>query len=216
MLIHPWDAPLDDDEWLAWLASVEPFGQLVVADTPWPHIVPLHFAARPDGRSIVTHLARPNPVWPALEAGGTAVLALAADVAYIPSTWREVGEAPGVPTSYYTAVQLLCMTEIVDDPAGKAAILTEQMACMEPASEHSVISAESGPYIRMLTGIRGLILHVQDVHAKFKFDDHKPVAFRERVTSALLSRAHPGDEAAARQQVRRGRVDRHHTEPDDD
>ncbi len=34
MLIHPWDAALDDDEWRDWLADGRDFGQLVVNGLP--------------------------------------------------------------------------------------------------------------------------------------------------------------------------------------
>ena len=38
-----------------------------------------------------------------------------------------------MPTSYYTAVQLLCRAEVVDDPDEKAAILATQLGHFEPA-----------------------------------------------------------------------------------
>ena len=43
----------------------------------------------------------------------------------------------GVPTSYYTAVQLLCRAEVVDDPDEKAAILAVQLGHFEPADSRS-------------------------------------------------------------------------------
>ena len=34
MLIHPWDAALDEEEWRVWLADGHDFGQLVVNGLP--------------------------------------------------------------------------------------------------------------------------------------------------------------------------------------
>jgi hypothetical protein len=57
------------------------------------------------------HLARPNPVWPHLEAAAEVRLAVTGDYAYIPTYWRARAGGPdedGVPTSYYAAVQFVC------------------------------------------------------------------------------------------------------------
>jgi transcriptional regulator len=55
----------------------------------------------------------------------------------------------------------------------------------------------------MLAGIRGVRLAVLRVEAKFKYDDAKPVAHRERVSEALESRGTGLDHGAAAQQRRR-------------
>lgn len=68
MLIHPWDAAVDDTEWQNWLATHD-FGQLAVNGLPGkpPIVQPLHFAYDVERSEAVTHLARPNPIWRALE-----------------------------------------------------------------------------------------------------------------------------------------------------
>ena len=73
---------------------------------------------------MLLHLARPNPVWQALAADPHVVLALTGDYTYVEAEWNAnpgTDPAYGVPTSYYTAVQLLCRAEVVDDPDEKAA-----------------------------------------------------------------------------------------------
>ena len=77
---------------------------------------------------MLLHLARPNPVWKALAADPHVVLALTGDYTYVEAAWNAnpgTDPAYGVPTSYYTAVQLLCRAEVVDDPDEKAAILAD-------------------------------------------------------------------------------------------
>ena len=92
MLIHPWDAARDDSEWQQWLA-VHDFGQLAVNGLPGeaPYVQPLHFLYD-DGRGeVLTHLARPNPVWPALEANPDVVLSVVDDYVYAPGHWQAAG-----------------------------------------------------------------------------------------------------------------------------
>ena len=60
---------------------------------------------------VVLHLARPNPIWDALQENPRVLLSVAGDWAYIPAAWKAIGEEDprmGVPTTYYGAVQLDC------------------------------------------------------------------------------------------------------------
>ncbi|MEO3875718.1 FMN-binding negative transcriptional regulator [Nonomuraea sp. B12E4] len=203
MLIHPWDSARDNDEWRSWLRTRD-FGQIAVngVDDGPPVVVPTHFLFDGDGE-VLLHLARPNPIWAALEANPTAVVSVHDDHAYIPSGWRSDSPEDGVPTSYYATVQLTCAASVVDDPEGKAEILRRQLAHHEPDGGHGEVAADSGPYHRRLSGIRGLRLEVLGVRAKFKYDDHRPVSFRERIAGELAERDLPGDAAARDHQLRR-------------
>ena len=207
MLIHPWDAAIDQAEWQEWLASTEPFGVLAVNNLDpgqAPLLVPTHFTVT--GPELLVHLARPNPVWPHLEVASEVRLAVIGDYAYVPSYWRAKAGGPdedGVPTSYYASVQFVCRPTIVDDPEGKADILVAQLADFQPEGGHAAMSVDAPPYGRMLPGIRGLRLAVQRVDAKFKYDDHKPVDHRTRVIDRLEQRSHGLDAGAAAQQRRR-------------
>ncbi|MEV0613512.1 FMN-binding negative transcriptional regulator [Nonomuraea sp. NPDC050404] len=203
MLIHPWDAAHDDDEWRNWLRTRD-FGQIAVngVDGTAPVVVPTHFLY--DGASeVVLHLARPNPIWEALAANPVAVVSVHDDYAYIPGPWRSDSPETGVPTSYYAAVQLVCAAEVVDGREGKAEILRRQLAHHQPAGDHGEMAADAGPYHKMLSAIRGLRLRVVEVRAKFKYDAHRPAELRERVAAGLAERNSPGDAGALVQQRRR-------------
>ncbi len=206
VMVHPWDAAAGEDEWRAWLAAGRSFGQLVLADPGgWPAVVPTHFTVD-DERTVLMHLARPNPVWRLIEAQPRVVLSVVDDDAYVPTAWRAAPGTPvtdGVPTSYYAAVQLRCQAEIVDDPAGKAALLRRQLRDLQPEGEHAAVSVNEPPYGRLLPGIRGLRLHVVDVVAKFKFDDHKSAEHRLAVADRLEQRGQGHDHGARAQQLRR-------------
>ncbi len=195
MLVHPWDAAADE-EWRSWLAGRD-FGQLVAGGRTrdLPVVVPTHFVF--DGERAWLHLARPNPIWPALEEHPRAVLSVIDDYVYVPSAWQAPPGTPverGVPTSFYATVQLACDVRIVDDPHEKAEILNRQLGHFEPGSARCPVSPEPGadgqdnPDRRSLRGIRGLVLTVTDVTAKFKYAGNKEPAHREQMAERLAHR----------------------------
>jgi transcriptional regulator len=207
MLIHPWDAPRDDAEWQRWLA-VHDFGQLVVngLDGEPPHVQPLHFAYDSERGEAVTHLARPNPMWPALLANREAVLSVVDDYVYVPGPWQAASDVPpehGVPTSLYTAVQLRCRAQVVDDPAEKAELLNRQVGHFQPEGGSAEVAVGQEPFGRLLSGIRGLRLEVTGVRAKFKYAGSRPEEVQDRIAVRLTQRVGPGDAAACEHMLRR-------------
>lgn len=210
MLIHPWDAPRSDTEWQQWLSGHD-FGQLAVNGLPGepPHVQPAHFAYEtghgPHGR-VITHLARPNPLWPALEADPEVLLSVVDDYVYVPGPWQAPPDTPpehGVPTSFYAAVQLRCTARVVDDPEEKAELLNRQVAHFQPEGGSSPAAAGEAPFGRMLSGIRALCLEVTDVRAKFKYASHKPMDVQDQIAAGLAERDGPRDAAAQTHQLRR-------------
>ncbi|MDQ0989668.1 FMN-binding negative transcriptional regulator [Streptomyces sp. V3I7] len=207
MLIHPWDAPGDDAEWQTWL-STHDFGQLAVNGLPGepPFVQPLHFAYDAARGEAVTHLARPNPLWPALETNPQVLLSVVDDYVYVPGPWQAAPACPpenGVPTSFYAAVQLRCTAHVVDDPAEKADLLNRQLGHFQPEGGSSTAAPGEAPYGRLLSGIRGLRLEVTDVRAKFKYGGKRPTEIRERIADRLTERDGPRDGAARDHLVRR-------------
>ncbi len=207
MLIHPWDAPRDDTEWQSWLAGRD-FGQLAVngpAGEP-PFVQPLHFVYDPDRGEALTHLARPNPLWPALEAAPEVVLSVVDDYVFVPGPWQAPPDGPaehGTPTSFYAAVQLRCRAHIVDDPTAKATLLNRQVEHFQPEGGSARATAGEAPYGRLLPGIRGLRLEVTGVRAKFKYGGRRPTEVRDRIATELAARNAPGDAAALGHLLRR-------------
>ncbi|MCZ4124000.1 FMN-binding negative transcriptional regulator [Streptomyces sp. H39-S7] len=207
MLIHPWDAARDDAEWQTWLAAHD-FGQLAVNGLPGepPFVQPLHFAYDPERDEAFTHLARPNPLWPALEANPRVTLSVVDDYTFIPGPWHAPEGTPaehGTPTSFYAAVQLLCTAHVIDDAEQKAAVLRRQLAHFQPAGDYARVAPGQAPFGRMLPGIRGIRLEVTEVRAKFKYGGNKPREMQRRDTERLAARAAPHDEAARAHQLRR-------------
>lgn len=207
MLIHPWDAPHDDTEWQRWLAGRD-FGQLAVNGPPGepPYVQPLHFAYDAERGEALGHLARPNPLWSALEANPAVLLSVVDDYVYVPGPWQAETGSPsehGVPTSFYAAVQLLCTAHAVDDPAEKADLLNRQTGHFQPDGGSAPAAVGQAPYGRMLSGIRGLRLEVVGVRAKFKYAGRKPDDVQDRIAAGLAQRSGPRDAAAREHLLRR-------------
>lgn len=192
MLIHPWDAGTEEQS-LAFVRANQ-FGQLIAAGRgrDVPVVVPTQFLLA-DDETVVLHLARPNPLWAAVEENPKVVLSVAGPWSYIPGSWRaEPGTDPelGVPTTYYSAVQLLCRAEILTEAEEKLDVLRGQLADLDPGQ------GDPSAMPRLLTGIRGLRLAIEEIRGKFKYDGHKDAAHRARVAERLAERRGPGDAAA--------------------
>src|SRR2546426_183448 len=136
MLIHRHDEPLTDAEWRDFLKTHD-FGDFIVPGAPTrdlPVVVPTHFIWD-GGKTVLLHLARINPVWKAIEERPRALLSVFGAYAYIPGHWNQ--DEYGVPTSYYTAVQLACDVEPIDDDAALAKILERQLGHFQPEGKHA-------------------------------------------------------------------------------
>ncbi|MEE1669946.1 FMN-binding negative transcriptional regulator [Streptomyces sp. WAC07094] len=210
MLIHPWDAPQDDSEWQRWLVGRD-FGQLAVNGPPGepPYVQPLHFAYDKDRGEVVGHLARPNPLWAAIEANPEVLLSVVDDYVFVPGPWQAPPDGPsenGVPTSFYAAVQLRCTARVVDDPAEKAELLNRQTHHFQPEGGSARATVGEAPYGRMLPGIRGLRLEVTGVRAKFKYAGRKPEEIQDRIADGLATRNGPRDRVAREHLLRRREV----------
>lgn len=213
MLIHPWDAPLGDGDALAFVRRTA-FGHLVAPGRrEVPVVVPTQYvvdagpsdtgpaAAGGPFPDVLLHLARPNPIWPALEESSTVVLSVAGEWAYVPAAWKAIGDEDpslGIPTTYYAAVQLVATASVLDDVEAKLGVLRAQLGVFEPGSA----VADPAVHERKLAGIRGLRLSVREVKAKFKYGGNVDAAHRAAVAERLAARSGPGD-AAARAYVAR-------------
>jgi transcriptional regulator len=201
VLIHRHDAALSDAEWRAFLVDHD-FGELIVPGVgrDLPIVVPTHFVYDGD-KTVLLHLAQPNPVWEALAERPRALLSVFGAYTYIPGHWNQ--DEYGVPTSYYAAVQLACDAEVLDDPAQIAAILERQLAHFQPEGKHAPVEPGDNRYGKLLGSIRGIRLSVTDVRAKFKFGANRTVEHRRAVAAKLAERGRPLDLEARGNLMRR-------------
>ncbi len=201
MLIRRHDEPLSDAEWRAFLAEHD-FGELIApgAGRDLPVVVPTHFIYDGD-KTVRLHLARPNPVWTALDERPRALLSVFGAYAYVPGHWNQ--DEYGVPTSYYAAVQLACDVEVLDDPAEIARVLEQQLAHFQPEGKHAPVEPGDNRYGNLLGSIRAMRLTVTDVRAKFKFGANRTPEHRQVVAEKLGERGSPLDLEARENVLRR-------------
>jgi len=201
VLIHRHDAALSDAEWRAFLADHD-FGELIVPGVgrDLPVLVPTHFVYDGD-KTVLLHLAQPNPVWEALAERPRALLSVFGASTKKQSHWNQ--DEYGVPTSYYAAVQLACDAAVLDDPAQIAAILERQLAHFQPEGKHAPVEPGENRYGKLLGSIRGIRLSVTDVRAKFKFGANRTVEHRKVVAAKLAERGRPLDIEARANVMRR-------------
>ena len=165
-----------------------------------PVVVPTHFVYDGDA-TVLLHLARPNPIWRAVEENPHVVLSVVNDVAFIPSAWKELGEdepGHGIPTSYYAAVTLTCTAEVLTGEA-LLDVLRTQLRHFQPRSD----VADPSVHQRKLPGIRGLRLSVDAVAAKFKYGGNLDDAHRAQIAERLAERGRRGDLASRDHLLRR-------------
>jgi transcriptional regulator len=162
---------------VAGLVGQHQFGQLITVDADCrPVVVPAPFLFT--GDRVLLHLARPDPVWPAVAPEGRR-------------------------TEYYTAVQVSGPVDLVADPAAKSALLREQLAGYGMIEDLAAVEPDAPPCGRMPSGIRGIVLHVREVRAKFKYDDGRAPQTQRDVAAKLAVRDRNRDHVARRQLLRR-------------
>ena len=167
-------------------------------------VVPTQFVLA--GDTVWLHLVRANPVFEALAENPRVLLSVADDWAFIPSSWKAIGDedpALGIPTTYYAAVQLVGTARVHDDgrrpgrwpPScdASSAAFQPEVAVADPDEAHAA----------KLLGILGIEIRVERVSAKFKYGGNVDEAHRHAVVERLRGRGGTGDEAAADQVVRR-------------
>jgi transcriptional regulator len=128
MYIAPADATLGESEWRPFVEA-QGFGHLAAAgrDREIAVVVPTQFVL--DGDTVWLHLVRANPIFAALAENPRVLLSVAGDWAFIPSSWKAIGDedpALGIPTTYYGAVQLIGTASVLDErdePGAVAAVL---------------------------------------------------------------------------------------------
>lgn len=206
MFVAPVDATFGEDEWRPFLAA-HPFGHLVAPGGPdreLPVVVPTQFVL--EGDTVWLHLVRANPVFGALAENPRVLLSVADDWAFVPSSWKAVGDedpALGIPTTYYGAVQLSGTATVHDErtaPGSVAAILRRQLETFQP---NETVADPSVAHPAKVRAILGVEIHVEDVTAKFKYGGNVDEAHRRAVVGRLRSRGGPGDAAAATHVLRR-------------
>jgi transcriptional regulator len=201
VFVPPPDRSLGEEEWRPFVED-QAFGHLIAPGTgPYPVVAPTQFSLEAD--HLVCHFAAANPILEALRAEPRAVMSVAGDWAFIPSSWKAVGDEDpllGIPTTYYAAVQIRGTARVVDEPAEVAELLRRQLRVLQPDTD---VADPLEAHPARLRSIRGVVLDLGEVEAKFKYGGNVDADHRRAVVARLHERGGPGDEAAAAHTLRR-------------
>jgi transcriptional regulator len=205
MYTAPVDATLGEAEWRPFVEA-NSFGHLVAAGRhrDVAVVVPTQFLL--EGDTIGLHLVRTNPLFAALAENPRVLLSVAGDWAFIPSSWKAIGDEDprlGIPTTYYGAVQFAGTATVHDErevPGSVAAVLRRQLQSLQP--EIPIADPEVA-HPRNVRSILGISIAIDDVSAKFKYGSNVDEAHRLAVVDHLRRRNGPGDAAAWGHVIRR-------------
>jgi transcriptional regulator len=130
---------------------------------------------------IEGHFARANRHWQAL-AGRETLVVFPGPHSYVsPSFYTE---PLSVPTWNYIAVHAYGTMELVEDDAGKDALLAGLIAANEPAFAEQWRSSPAGFRRTMLAGIQGFRIPIARIEGKFKISQNRAPEERANVHAA--------------------------------
>ncbi|MWB79383.1 FMN-binding negative transcriptional regulator [Pseudooceanicola sp. 216_PA32_1] len=162
-------------------ADSESFGILTVADPAGaaPLVSHVPFLLDADGRSVLLHLARPNPIVRALVAPCPARLVVPGPHGYVSPDWYGVEDQ--VPTWNYVAVHLTGVLELLPQEELRQ-MLDRQSAHFEerllPKRPWTADKMTDGLMERMMRAIVPCRLTVAEVDGTWKLSQNKPDAVR--------------------------------------
>lgn len=130
------------------------------------------------------HFAKANPHWQALANRETLVI-FPGPHAYISP--RNYTEQLSVPTWNYIAIHAHGTLQLIEDDAGKEALLSDLIYANEPAYNNQWRNLPDGFRSTMLSGIVGFRIPITRLEGKFKISQNRPEADRVAVQTAQAS-----------------------------
>lgn len=151
-----------------------------------------HLPLMLDGDKLIGHMAKANPAWRVLN-GNPALIIFHGPHCYISPDWY--GTNHNVPTWNYISVQVRGKVEVCHDGAFLERALTLLSKKYDPGFD---IKKNVEDNSKLLNSIVGIEILIEEVFAKFKLAQSKPVAERENVINVLKNSSHSQDKAIAK------------------
>ena len=178
------------------LMTGHPFASLVSTDDaglPYITHLPLHLEDRDGQMLLLGHVAKPNPHWRYLQARPKAVVTFLGPHAYLsPKVYPDLAR---VPTWNYLAVHCTVQATLIEDPAGKDALLKKLIGDHEPPYAEQWRGLGDDFAHKMLAGIVAFELQVTDLQCKLKLNQHRPEA--HAAMKATYAAGTPDEQALA-------------------
>jgi transcriptional regulator len=172
------------------------FGPQSTPDSPAPLVathLPLVVKDEGEHGLIEGHFAKANPHWQAL-AGHETLVVFPGPHSYVSPTLYV--ETLSVPTWNYIAIHAYGTMELVEDEAGKGALLAGLIQANEPAFAEQWRAMPDGFRRTMLAGIVGFRIPIARIEGKFKISQNRAPVERRNVQAAHAAGA-PDQQALA-------------------
>jgi transcriptional regulator len=130
---------------------------------------------------IEGHFARANPLWQALAGQETLVIFHGPHSYVSPSLYVE---PLSVPTWNYIAIHAYGTLDLIEDEAGKEALLTSLIAAHDPAFMETWRNQPAGYRRTMLGNIMGFRIPIARIEGKFKLSQNRTPEERRNVQAA--------------------------------
>ena len=178
------------------LVTENPFASLISVDDgglPFVTHLPLHLEDRDGQMLLLGHVAKSNPHWRYLQARPQAVVTFLGPHAYMsPKVYPDLAR---VPTWNYLAVHCTVQATLIENPAGKDALLKKLIGDHEPPYADQWRGLGDDFAHKMLAGIVAFELQVTDLQCKLKLNQHRPEA--RAAMQAMYSVGSPDEQALA-------------------
>jgi transcriptional regulator len=186
-------------------AAARGFGQVIACEggRPVASLLPFHVSEADGGLPRVQfHVARPNPLAKLAAKGGTWLIAVAGDDAYVSPRWYASPEQ--VPTWLYEAVQLsgpvhLIPTAHIPDHLDRLAAQLESGLPSKPPWTTDGLSPQR--LATLMESIVAIEMTVETVEGSFKLNQHKADADHIAVARALREQGKPSTHSIAARMV---------------
>jgi transcriptional regulator len=159
------------------LMRAYPFASLISNDdTGFPFVshLPLHLEEREGRFVLLGHCAKPNPHWRYLKERPQALVTFMGPHAYLsPTVYPDLQR---VPTWNYLTVHCRVQARLVEDALAKDRLLKKLIGDHEPSYAQQWQGLGEEFAHKMLAGIVGFELDVQQWSSKLKLNQHRPEA----------------------------------------
>lgn len=135
-----------------------------------------------DGDRLLSHFARANPHWKAIDGQGEMLAIFHGPHAYVSPRWYDSAES--VPTWNYVAVHVHGTPRVIEDPARVRDLLDRLVGEYEAGAW--TLDGQNPDYLdRMTRGIVAFEMPISRIEGKFKLSQNRAAGDRIRVAAEL-------------------------------
>jgi transcriptional regulator len=187
--------PTESDDVMGFIRQ-HSFGLLVGTDEaglPIATHIPMLLSERDGQAVLLTHVARPNPIWRMVRPDKQLLAVFSGPHAYVSASWYD---HENVPTWNYVAVHVYGRARVLDE-AETIAMLTAVTDTFEAGRPNRVaVETYSDGFVqREMRGLVGLEIRVDDIQAVYKLSQNRD----DLNHAAIVTELSQSDDAAARQ-----------------